>query len=193
MHPETIGVAPPIRTAVALRAPARWYACYTRARAEKQVTRLLELRGIEAFLPTVRRERAWADRRKVVDLPLFPSYVFGRFPPRALHHILSVPGVATVVRSGDRLAPVPDGEIENIRRLQNGLARTGQRPDARPLQPGRRVTVIAGPFGGVDGVVVQLRGGRRVLVGLGAIGQGLPLDIPEGYLRAVGEEEGAVG
>ena len=36
---------------------AHWYACRTRARAEKQVDRLLEGAGVESYLPLVELER----------------------------------------------------------------------------------------------------------------------------------------
>jgi transcriptional antiterminator RfaH len=144
----------------------RWYACYTRARAEKRVEQLLLERNIGAYLPTMTRERVWADRRKAVVFPLFPSYVFGRFELHELHHVLSVPGVATVVRVAGRLAPIRDDEIENIRRLAAGLAHTHQPPEHQPFQEGQWVRVTGGPFLGLEGAVIETRSRHRVLAGL---------------------------
>ena len=53
-----------------------WYLIYTKPHHEKKVyTRLLE-RNINAFLPLTKRLRSWNDRKKYIDEPLFPSYVF---------------------------------------------------------------------------------------------------------------------
>lgn len=171
----------------------RWYPCYTRPRAEKRVAGMLLHRGVEAFLPTVARDRTWADRIKVVDFPLFPSYVFGRFRLSELHRVLSVPGLATVVLFGGRPAPISDHEIENIRRLAAGLSRTSQRPEPQRLQRGQRVVVTDGPFGGVEGVVIQVRGSARVLVGLSTIGQGLAVDVDEAVLQLLPGQTAAAG
>ena len=75
-----------------------WYACRTRARAERKVEERIAASGVEAFLPLVVRERAWADRTKRVASPLFPGFVFAGFPLSRLHPVLQTPGVTTVLR-----------------------------------------------------------------------------------------------
>ena len=162
----------------------RWYACYTRARAEKQVAKFLLTRGIDSYLPLVPRQRQWKDRKKVVPFPLFPSYVFGRFTLRDIHSILTTPGVSTIVRTKGQPTPIPEEELENVRRFAEAIAATGIEPDARPLiQEGQRVRVTEGPFEGVEGVVIESRGRKRVLVGISAIGQGLEIDIDTRLLK----------
>jgi hypothetical protein len=44
---------------------------------------------------------------------------------------------------------------------------------------------MEGPFEGVEGIVVEARGRKRVLVGLAAIGQGLEIDIDTRLLKAI--------
>ena len=56
----------------------RWYAAYTCARHEKRVAQQLEVRQVENFLPLYRSVRRWKDRRKELQLALFPGYVFVR-------------------------------------------------------------------------------------------------------------------
>ena len=171
--------------AVDLEVP-RWYACYTRARHEKQVDRLLVRRGIESYLPTVPRMRQWKDRKKLVAFPLFPSYVFGLFPLTQLHEVLATPGIATVVRANGQPVPIASDEVENVRRFALALAGQDVELDVRPfLAEGQWVEVYEGPFKGVRGVVRERRNRRRVLVGLGAIGQGLEIDVDTRLLRAI--------
>lgn len=164
------------------RRPRRWYACYTRGRHEKRVAALLEERGFEVFLPLVPRERQWHDRTKVVEFPLFPSYVFGRFSLDALAEVLRVPGATTIVRFNGEPAAIPDEEIANVRRFATALAETGVVPEPAPmveLEAGEAVRVVSGPFRNVEGVVLERRSGGRALiqVGLRVIRQGLKVEV----------------
>ena len=54
----------------------KWYVLYTRSRCEKKVAIMLTKRGIENYCPLNRVVRQWSDRRKIVNEPLFSSYVF---------------------------------------------------------------------------------------------------------------------
>jgi len=164
----------------------QWFACYTRARHEKRVHEQLARRGFETYLPLLVEERQWSDRRKLVEFPLFPGYVFTRFVREDIHHVLSVPGIATVIRHNGVPSPISEAEVENIRRFVAALAETGQRPEPLPLDQGQPVRVMHGPFAGVTGVVVERRGRRRFLVGLSTIGQGMEIDIDGRNLQPVG-------
>lgn len=156
----------------------RWYACYTRARHEKKVDRVLRDRGLESYLPTMPRERQWKDRRKIVEWPIFPSYVFARFTLQDVHRVLTTPGVATIVRHGEHPTPIPQAELENVRRFVEALTESGTEADVRPMvEEGQRVRVVEGPFEGVEGIVLERRTRWRVLVGLESIGQGLEVDL----------------
>lgn len=164
----------------------RWYACYTRARAEKQVESLLVRKGIVSYLPMIPSVRQWKDRKKVVEWPLFPSYVFGRFSLGGLHEVLTIPGVSTIVRSGGVPAAIPDAELENVRRFAEAAGRAGVVPEVRPLfEEGQWVRIVEGPFTGVEGRVVERRGRWRFLVGLGAIAQGLEVDVDGRCLQVI--------
>jgi transcriptional antiterminator NusG len=163
-----------------------WYACYTRARHEKQVEAQLRQRGMESYLPLVQQVRQWSDRKKTVQFPMFPSYVFGRFTLTDLHAVLTTPGVSTIVRANGYPTPIPPGDLDNVKHFVAALADSGLEPDPRPfLSEGQWVRVMEGPFEGVEGVVVEARGRKRVLVGLAAIGQGLEIDIDTRLLKAI--------
>jgi transcription antitermination factor NusG len=168
----------------------RWYACYTKARHEKRVDAQLRERGIETFLPLVMRVRQWKDRRKEVEFPLFPSYVFGRFALTEAHRVLSVPGVSTLVKANGRPVWIAENELENVRLFARALAagKVEPEPELRPFfAVGELVEVLDGPFAGVHGVVQQQRGRRRILIGLKAIGQALEVDVSKCTLRSLGE------
>lgn len=179
---QTASEAMPIRM---VETAACWYALHTRARHEKQVSARLRGRDVEAFLPLYPRVSHWHDRRKVVHQPLFPGYVFARFPLETLTYVVATPGVASVVRSGGRPSAISEEEIENVRRFAAILAETGVVPETIPfLAEGQTVRVLSGPFRNVQGVVREQRG-RRVLlqVGLRAIGRGLRVELDAGALK----------
>ena len=162
----------------------QWYACYTRARAEKQVEKALRDRNFESYLPLITRERQWKDRKKLVSFPLFPSYVFGHFALRDMHAVLSTPGISTIVRINGGPARIPAEELDNVRRFVDAIGRTGLEPELRPLlEEGQRVRVTEGAFEGIEGIVIEARGQKRVLVGITAIGQGLEIDIDVRLLK----------
>jgi transcription antitermination factor NusG len=174
-----------------LYARPHWFACLTRARAEKVVARMMTLTGLETFLPLVQSERKWADRKKLVELPLFPSYVFARFTLRQIHTVLSTPGMATVLRPNGYPTPVRDEEIESVRCMVRGMGETGE--EAVPvdfLTPGTEVIVESGPFQGMCGVLIERRGGARVAVRITALQQATSVVVREGVLRVVGDSTG---
>src|SRR5262245_7651292 len=92
-----------------------WYALHVRTRFEKVVARNLTGKGFEECLPIYRRTINWSDRKKVIELPLFPGYVFCRFNPQNRLPILTVPGVNAIVGIGKTLMPVEEREINAIR------------------------------------------------------------------------------
>jgi transcription antitermination factor NusG len=164
----------------------RWYACYTRARHEKRVEDLLRKRGFESFLPVLDRVSQWKDRKKLIAWPLFPSYVFGKFTLSDVHEVLVTPGVSTIVKANGVPTAIPEAEMANVRRFALALAETGLELDPRPfLEEGQPVVVREGPFQGIEGVVVERRGRKRVLIGLRAIGRGLEVDIDTRLLRVL--------
>jgi transcriptional antiterminator RfaH len=167
-------------------AAEQWYACYTRARHEKRVDAQLRERGVESFLPLIPRARQWQDRKKVVELPLFPSYVFGRFGLVDVERVLSVPGVMALVGSRGRPAAIPAEDVDNVRRFASGLQGGATEADPCPFfSGGEWVEVEDGPLKGTRGVVVQHRSRRRVMIGLPAIGLGVAVDIDVRVLRAI--------
>ena len=66
----------------------RWYAAYTNARHEKRVGQQMEGNRIDCFVPLYKSVRRWKDRRKQLELPLFPGYVFVRLALKDRLHVL---------------------------------------------------------------------------------------------------------
>src|ERR1700680_3289427 len=77
-----------------------WFALQIRSRWEGTTAGLLRDKGLETLLPPYTAKRKWSDRFKVVELPLFPGYVFCRFDVHDRLPVLITPGVISVVGRG---------------------------------------------------------------------------------------------
>ena len=107
----------------------RWYAAYTSANREKGVSKQLACRAIEQFLPVYESLRRWKDRRKLLQLPLFPGYVFVRLALRNRLRVLEIPGVVRLVGSNGTPTPLFDEEVESLRRaLENEVHARSRTP-----------------------------------------------------------------
>ncbi len=97
-----------------------WYALYTCPRHEKKVAEQIEQRQISCFLPLYRSTRRWRDRRKELELALFPGYVFVRIAVDDKLKVLQVPGAVRLVSSNGKPCALPEQEIECLRNRQFG-------------------------------------------------------------------------
>ncbi len=168
-----------------LYAEPRWYACHTRARSEKKVAERLEMAGVEPYLPLLEQERQWADRVKRVRFPLFPGYVFAHFDLTQLGGVVRTPGVSQVLRVNGYPTPVRKEELDSIRRLVEGANETGLLPTSEDyLEAGQSVRVVSGPFKGMHGALMEVRGASRVRVRLSAIRQAVSVEIDRRFLRS---------
>ena len=170
-----------IERPVAVREPAQaWFAIWTRSRHEQRVRDQLDHRHVEAFLPTITKWSHWKDRRKRIEWPLFPGYCFGRFDPRERLPVLKLPGVVSIVSMNGEPAPIPDREIEGLRRLvESELAY-----DPCPLiREGSMVEVTHGPLKGVVGRLVRKNDRARLVLSVELIGQAVSAEVDAGDVR----------
>jgi transcription antitermination factor NusG len=153
----------------------RWFALAVDVRSERSAVDGLHGVVEEVFLPSRIERRAWSDRIKSVEVPLFPGYCFIRVDlnPTARVAILKVKHVVDVVgrRAGrEGLAPsVPDTEINSLRLL---VAAGRSLDPLAALVAGVPVVVGAGPLRGVRGVVeCAVDGQRRLVVNVALLGR----------------------
>jgi transcription antitermination factor NusG len=163
-----------------LQSPPRWYATYTAPRHEKSVQQHLENRSVENFLPLYQSARLWNGRRAVVQLPLFPGYLFVRIPVEQRVRVLEVPGVLNIVNSNGRLNPLPEGEVEALR-----AALQMRRSEPHPLLVrGKKVRIKGGPLRGLEGVVVRQTHKLRMVVSIDCIMQSFAVELEASDLES---------
>jgi transcription antitermination factor NusG len=166
---------------VADRSP-QWFAAYTTPRHEKHVSKLLFDKQVETFLPLYRTARQWKKSSpKVLELPLFPTYVFVRTDSHLRGSILSTPGVLAIVGSSKEPWPLPDVEIEALRRSMQT-----HKVEPHPyLKMGERVRVKSGVMTGVEGILVRKKNEFRVVLSLDAIMQSVAVEVDADDLEPV--------
>jgi transcriptional antiterminator NusG len=159
--------------AQALAAGPAWFAVLTRSRHERKVRDQLLQAGLEVFLPTTHRWSRWRDRRKRIEWPLFPGYCFVRLAPKEILPALSVGG-SRVITIGGQPAPIPDCEIDAIRRL---VATTLPYETWPFMNEGMPVEIIRGPLAGARGRFVRKGSDFRVLLAIELLGRMLSVQI----------------
>jgi len=155
----------------------RWYAVSVRPRYEKLVTHHLRHRGLNCFLPLYRSVRRWRDRRKELDMALFPGYVFVNLNAGDRLGVLRAPGVLRFVTFQGQPATVPESEI---RALESSLS-AGLRPQPHPyLRQGKKVRVKSGPLMDAEGIMVRRKEGFRLVLSVDLVMRSVMLEVDEG-------------
>jgi transcription antitermination factor NusG len=159
----------------------RWYAVWTRSRHEQVVRTQLDEKHVTAFLPTMTRWSRWKDRKKQIDVPLFPGYVFARFEPGERLAVLKCSGVVSIVSFNGEPAPVPDHEIESIRTL---VASTLPYDPCPTIKTGTLVEVSHGPLKGVIGRLTRKGTQSRLILSVDLIGQAVSVQVDAADVKA---------
>lgn len=138
-----------------------WYAIYTKPRSEKKVTERLSNTGIDAYCPLIKTLRQWSDRKKKVQIPMFPGYVFVCVSEIERTLVLQDYGVLNFVFWLGKPAIIRDNEIDAIREIADSGEEINISSDA--FEVGRLVKIPEGPFKGMNGTVDKLDK-RKVIV-----------------------------
>lgn len=160
-----------------------WYVIYTKPRHEKSVSVKLMEANIESFLPTVKMLRNWRDRKKYVDLPLFPSYIFVYLNKmQDYYEGLNTEGSLYFLKAGKEIAKVNECVINSIKLITN---RDNEiEVTSSNFQVGQQVVIQQGPMTGLAGEIVQLDGVKKVLIRVKLLQRNLLVTIPAESLMA---------
>lgn len=149
-------------------APIRkWLAVYTRPRWEKKVNQLLLEKGLESYCPLNKVRRKWSDRYKVVEEPLFKSYVFVKVSEQDRTNVRMTTGAINFVYWDGKPAIVKEKEIMAIRRFLDEY----ENVEARPvnLKINQRVRVTNGTLMDHEGKIVGIQH-KTVKVAIDSLG-----------------------
>jgi len=156
--------------------PPAWFAVQTRPRHEKKVSAELQEKGVSVFLPLVSSTRKWSDRNRVVELPLFPQYVFVRISQTLNTRVavLRANGVTNFVGTRGIGVPIPDDQIQRVQTLvTRGIPAT---PHAF-LNVGKRIRIRGGALDGLQGILTAVNGDQTLVVSVELIQRSIAIRI----------------
>lgn len=149
-----------------------WYVVCCKPRQEAVARENLLRQGFEVYLPRIRTRQRQRDRWVDAIQVLFPRYLFVRADRRSQStaSIRSTRGAVGLVRFGIEPAVVPDRVIEAI--LAREDAATGLHEQARPgFRAGEPVTMLEGPFAGMEGIFASEDGLERAILLIELLGK----------------------
>jgi transcription elongation factor/antiterminator RfaH len=159
-----------------------WYALQCWLRKESLIAAHLEGQGLECFLPKYKSLRAWSDRKKEVEQPLFPGYLFCRFDYTQRRPVVVTPGVLQVVGCGRTPTPIEDREIQAI---QIAVA-SGVPGQPWPyLEVGERVRIHTGKLSGIEGILVNFKGNHRVVLSVTLLQRSVALEVDLSWVSSL--------
>lgn len=148
----------------------------------------LEQKGTECYLPCRKEIRQWKDRKKQVETPLIRGYLFVRIDIRRYYDVLVVPGVISFVAFDKKPAIIPDYQIDDIR-IFLANAETEVEVSSEPISKGQMVRINNGPFCDVIGEVCELRGKKRIVVRIKALGCSVHAELGVNLVAALTDDE----
>jgi transcription antitermination factor NusG len=159
-----------------------WYVAYTRPMHERKVAEQLTFKGIESFLPLVKKLRQWSDRRKYVYAPLFPSYIFVKLSGlHAYFESLKLNGVIYFLKTEKHLACVSESLITNLQNIVS-VNCSNVCTCSSQIMRGDKMVIIHGPFTGLKCEVIRYGGKEKIIVRIELLGQNVLADFPMSYL-----------
>jgi transcriptional antiterminator RfaH len=139
-----------------------WHVIYTKPKWEKKVADLLEKSGIEVYCPMVTQIKQWSDRKKKVETPLIPSYVFVNVEEKNRNDVFEVQGVVRYLFWLGKPAIVRDSEIETMRNWLS--APNDYKVSVDKWKKGDNVILESGPFVTQSALVQEVKPNQYVLI-----------------------------
>jgi len=154
----------------------KWHVVYTMPKQEKQlISKLTEIK-VNAFLPLIKTVNQWHDRKKTIEAPLFPSYVFVYIENRMdMYKISALKGVVSFVKFGNELATLSQSIIDNIKLTITNFSHI--EITAFHFQPGQQLIIKDGPLSGFECELITYNGNEKALVRMDILNRNLLIDI----------------
>jgi transcription antitermination factor NusG len=162
----------------------KWLVLYSKPRWEKKVDATLIRKGIGSWCPLNKIEKQWSDRKKIIDEPLFKSYVFVKISEEERTEVLITPGVLNFVYHIGKPAVIRDEEIKNIKEyllIEDAIINV---TSTDTFKENTKVRVSHGVFQDTEGTI--LRGGKKkVYVKIESLGQVMIVEFKSEYLISI--------
>lgn len=167
-----------------------WFVFYTYPKAEKSVSAQLVKAGYNTYLPLQEEVRQWHDRKKRLQLPIFPNYIFVKTNAFKIYEVLKFPSIVRCIKFNDKPTRVREVEIDLIRRIERNCTNIIL---SNKLEKGQKVIIQGGPLSGLQGVIEECRDPRYVIIHIDSISYSLKVSLKLNKIiyATIREPEGA--
>jgi len=162
-----------VSKAQTLKGP-EWHVVYTRPRTERIVAAGISDLGIESYLPIHRVVKQWSDRRKKLEVPLFPNYVFVKVAEIKRTPLYKIKELVKFISIDKKPVVVREKEILAMKKILNENVEVSME---EYFQEGSNVKIVYGPFAGLEGVVIQRNSSDRLLIKIDALKKAFSVNI----------------
>ena len=165
-----------------MREVKKWYAVYTKPRWEKKIHKLFNEKGLESYCPLNKIRRKWSDRIKIVEEPLFKSYVFVKAAEEEKTKVRSTNGVLNFVYWQGKPAIIKEKEIDVIKKFLHEYETVIAEPIE--LKSDMKIKIQQGAFMDKDATITKVLG-NKVQVIIESIGYSLVAVIDKSNIAMV--------
>jgi len=139
-----------------------WYVVYTKPKWEKKVAERLNEIGVVTYCPLVTKTSQWSDRKKIVSVPLFNSYIFVQVEDKERNRVFEITGALRYLFWLGKPAIVKHSEIETI---QEWLSV----PDTYEVsldqwKKGDKIVLESGPFVSQTAIIQEVKHKHYILI-----------------------------
>lgn len=151
-----------------------WFVYYTYPKAEKFVCKQLVDAGFDVYLPLQEQIRQWHDRKKKLQIPIFPNYIFVKADQGRIYEVLKFSRIIRCLKFNNKPSEVREDEIELIKKIENNYSNIIL---SNKLEKGERITIKGGPLNGLKGIVEGNKNDRKIIINIDSISYSLKVSL----------------
>jgi transcriptional antiterminator RfaH len=139
-----------------------WYVVYTKPKWEKKVAERLNEIGVVTYCPLITKVSQWSDRKKIIQVPLFNSYIFVQIEEANRNRVFEVVGAVRYLFWLGKAAVVKDAEIEAIKEWLSVPEQYEVSLDQ--WKKGDKIVLESGPFVSQSAVIQEVKQNHYILI-----------------------------
>jgi transcription antitermination factor NusG len=155
-----------------------WFILYTKPRAEKKLKKKFDELGLENYLPLITLKKRWSDRWKIIDTPLFPSYIFIKIDFSAeANLVLKNSNVVCFLNSEGRPATLNESDISFIKIFIEKYPEKIKIEEAEKIKVGKEIEIKNGVFTGMKGIIEKIKNKSYLILKLNSMNKSIRVEI----------------
>lgn len=160
----------------------RWFAVYTKYKAEKFVLERLHAKRIHAYVPLISETKRYIRKIKTISKPLINCYVFVRILKEDYVKVLETEHVQRFLKINQDLLAIPEEEINLLKRI---VGEVNDFEINHEYQEGEQVEIVSGNLTGIKGLLIKKESKHNFLIQLETIGLQMRIKIDPALLKPI--------